>query len=208
MKIKNRDVIFFAGDSTTDDNKLQTMDGLGHGYVRLVRNALAAFRPREEFTIVNAGVSGNKSGELLERWERDVTACNPNVVFCMIGINDVWRHFDSISGSQYFVSAEEYEKNLEQIESKVKGVREFVWMLPFFMESNRTDAMRRMTDEYAAVMKRVAEKHGRRVLDTQAEFDEYMQSRAGQSISWDRVHPSEIGSMLLARAILREMEVW
>ena len=81
-------------------------------------------------------------------------------------------------------------------------------MLPFFMESSRADEMRVMTEEYAARMKKVAKKYGRAVLDTQAEFDEYMKSRAGQSIGWDRVHPNELGSMLLARLILREIEVW
>ena len=206
MELKNKDIIVFAGDSTTDANK--GGDGIGNGYVRLVRNALIAFRPNEEFTVVNAGISGNKSADLLERWDRDVTAYDPDIVFCMIGINDVWRHFDYIDPSDRFVSAKVYEENLEAICEKAKDTERFMFMLPFFMESNRTDEMRAMTDEFAAVMKKVAKKYNRPVLDTQSDFDEYMKSRSGQSIAWDRVHPGEYGSLLLARLILKELNVW
>ena len=47
MKIKDGDIIVFAGDSTTDADKNATGDGLGNGYVKLVRDALFAFRPSE-----------------------------------------------------------------------------------------------------------------------------------------------------------------
>lgn len=206
MELKNKDVIVFAGDSITDANK--NVDGLGNGYVRLVRNALVAFRPNEEFSIINAGISGNKSADLLERWDRDVMAYKPNVVFCMIGINDVWRHFDYLDPSDQFVSVEKYEKNLVAICEKAKNIERFMFMLPFYMETNRVDEMRVMTDQFAEAMNKVARLYSRPVLNTQGFFDEYMKSRPGQSISWDRVHPNEFGSMLIARGILKELSIW
>lgn len=136
MELKNKDIIVFAGDSTTDANKGE--DGIGNGYVRLVRNALIAFRPNEEFTVINAGISGNKSADLLERWDRDVTAYDPDIVFCMIGINDVWRHFDYLDPSDRFVSAKVYEKNLEAICEKAKTTEIFflfVYNLLYFVNS-------------------------------------------------------------------------
>lgn len=81
-------------------------------------------------------------------------------------------------------------------------------MLPFFMESHQGDEMRTMTRQYAEVMRRVAQKHGYPVLDTQAVFDEYMKSRSGQTICCDRVHPQQIGSALLSRLILKALEVF
>lgn len=206
MIIKDKSVIVFAGDSTTDAGKTVTPDGLGEGYVKLVHDALIAFRPWAEYRIVNAGVSGNKSRDLLARWDADVMGCKPDTVFCMIGINDVWRHFDLVDSSDALSSEKEYEENLTKICEKSKGIEQFVFMYPFFMERNASDEMRVMTDSYRKVMKKVADRYNRPVLDTQKEFDEYMKSRAGQSISWDRVHPNRIGSMLLARLILREIE--
>ena len=108
--IKNNDTIIFAGDSTTDADKKATFQELGNGYVRLIFHFLRAFRPENKYHLVNAGVSGNTSRDLLARWEQDVLAKKPDVVFCMIGINDVWRHFDTFEKEGYYVSLEEYER--------------------------------------------------------------------------------------------------
>ena len=43
----------------------------------------------------NSGVSGNTSRDLLQRFDSDVVALNPDWVSICIGINDVWRQFDS-----------------------------------------------------------------------------------------------------------------
>ena len=205
--IANKDTILFAGDSTTDADKKATFMELGNGYVRLIFHFLRAFRPENKYHLVNAGVSGNTSRDLLARWEQDVLAKKPDVVFCMIGINDVWRHFDTFEKEGYYVSLEEYERNLEQMAESAKGVREFVFVSPFFMEANRSDAMRQMTEQYAAVMKMVADRRGLRFVDMQAAFDLFLQHRSGISISWDRVHPGDTGSMIIARRLLEAMDV-
>lgn len=207
MKLKDGDIIVFAGDSTTDADRCATADGLGNGYVKLVSDALYAFLPTENYRVVNAGVSGNTSLQLLERWERDVMSLTPDVVFCMIGINDVWRHFDRCEPLQKRISVQEYVENLSLICEKTKDVRVFCIIPPYFMERNRTDEMRVMTEEYAAAAREVAKKFGADVLDVQPAFDEYMLGRSGQTISWDRVHPGWIGSQLIMREIFRYLEV-
>lgn len=207
MKLKDGDIIVFAGDSTTDADRCATADGLGNGYVKLVSDALYAFLPTENYRVVNAGVSGNTSLQLLERWGRDVMSLTPDVVFCMIGINDVWRHFDRCEPLQKRISVQEYVENLSLICEKTKGVRVFCIIPPYFMERNRTDEMRVMTEEYAAAAREVAKKYGADVLDVQPAFDEYMLGRSGQTISWDRVHPGWIGSQLIMREIFRYLEV-
>lgn len=207
MKLKDGDIIVFAGDSTTDADRCATADGLGNGYVKLVSDALYAFLPTENYRVVNAGVSGNTSLQLLERWERDVMSLTPDVVFCMIGVNDVWRHFDRCEPLQKRISVQEYVENLSLICEKTKGVRVFCIIPPYFMERNRTDEMRVMTEEYAAAAREVAKKYRADVLDVQPAFDEYMLGRSGQTISWDRVHPGWIGSQLIMREIFRYLEV-
>ena len=203
MKLKDGDVIVFAGDSTTDADKRSTADGLGNGYVKLVSDALYAFYPMENYRVVNAGVSGNTSLQLLERWERDVMSRAPDVVFCMIGINDVWRHFDRCEPLQKRISVQEYRENLSSVCEKTKGVRLFCVIPPYYMERNRTDEMRVMTEQFAAAARGVAKKYGADVLEVQPAFDEYMLGRSGQTISWDRVHPGWIGSHLIAREVFR-----
>lgn len=156
MELKNKDNIVFAGDSVTDADKTATADGLGSGFVRIIRNALIAFCPDKEFRIINAGVSGNKSADLLGRWEKDIQAFAPDVVICMIGINDVWRHFDYLEPSDQFVSKEDYKRNLELICEKSKNVDRFMFMVPYYMEANSADEMRVLTEDYANTLKEVA----------------------------------------------------
>lgn len=205
MRLKDGDTIVFAGDSTTDADKVMTPDGLGNGYVRLVRDALYAFRPQENFRIVNAGVSGNTSAHLLARWEQDVMAVKPDVVFCMIGINDVWRHFDNLDPLDHRITEEEYAKNLAKICEKTKGVRAFFLMPPYYLERNLSDEMRFMTERYAEQMRKVAAHYHLPLVELQPDFDAYMRGRSGQSISWDRVHPGSVGSMIIARRIMKEL---
>ena len=205
MNLRDKDTIVFAGDSVTDAEKLTTEDGLGRGYVKLMRDALIAFRPAEEYRVINAGVNGNTSRELLARWEKDVSEKKPDILFCMIGINDVWRHFDYLHPSARFVSEEEFGQNLQAICEKSKQVRDFCLIPPYFMERNRSDEMRCMTERYADIVRKVAAQRGVRTLELQPSFDAYMLHRSGLSISWDRVHPGTIGALIIARSILSEL---
>ena len=160
--------------------------------------------PQEWYKVVNAGISGNTTRDLLARWDKDVAGENPDVIFCLIGINDVWRHFDGLELPVNAVGEEEFGRNMRAICEKMKGKRAFV-LSPYYLERNRTDEMRAMTERYAAIARKTAEEYGFVYIDVQADFDEYMKSRPGQSISWDRVHPGEVGSMILARAVLRAL---
>ena len=67
MKFQDREVIVFAGDSVTDADKYNTGDRIGTGYVKLIRDALTAFEPQNLYKIVNAGISGDNSADLLAR---------------------------------------------------------------------------------------------------------------------------------------------
>ncbi len=198
--------IIFAGDSITDAGKNSTPDGLGAGYVHLVADALVAFRPWNLIKIINAGVSGNTSRDLLNRWRTDVASHNADYIFCLIGANDVWRQMDYRAFPEDLVLPEEYESNLIQFAKQTGGKAKFFFMTPFYMESNPKDEMRILMEKYAAIMKRVAEENGIPIIDLQDGFDRYMEYRPGQSICWDRVHPGRIGAQIIARDVLDTLE--
>jgi lysophospholipase L1-like esterase len=127
----------------------------------------------------------------------------PDWVSVMIGANDVWRQHDLPKQKEIHVLPEEYSATLEELVSqtkdKVKGV---VMMTPFFIEPNRKDAMRARMDEYGQLVKKVAKKHGAIFVDTQAGFDEALKSYYSGTLSWDRVHPNQVGHMIIARLFL------
>ena len=151
------------------------------------------------------GVIGDDitSRDLLERFGRDVTSLNPDWVSICIGINDVWRQFDSPAMPDCQVLPQEYEQNLEKMILEVKGKVKGIFLLsPYYMEPNREDKMRRRMDEYVAICAGLAGKHGCMYVDFQKMYEDYCNIRHSASIAWDRVHPNRVGATLMARAFL------
>ena len=117
MIFEHGDRIVFAGDSVTDMGSAcpvgdQGGENLGRSYVRIIDNMLAAWYPERIIAILNAGISGNTSRDLLARWDRDILGCSPMWVSICIGINDVWRQFDSPAMPDQMVLPEEYRENV------------------------------------------------------------------------------------------------
>ena len=212
MIFNDYDRIVFAGDSVTDMESAQPVgeglfDNVGRSYVRIIENMLSAIYPEVHVRVTNAGIGGNTSRDLLARFDRDVVQLNPDWVSICIGINDVWRQFDTPAMPDYAVFPEEYEQNLEKmiamIPQSVKGV--FI-LSPYYMEPNREDVMRARMDEYVAICKKLAEKYGFRFVDFQALYEDYCKIRHSSYIAWDRVHPNQVGATLMARAFLAQCD--
>ena len=49
---------------------------------------------QSDFELVGKGISGNKISDLLVRYETDVLDLNPDLVFYIYRINDVWHKYD------------------------------------------------------------------------------------------------------------------
>ena len=98
---------------------------------------------------------------------------------------------------------EEYEANLEKMILSVKGKGKGIFILtPYYMEPNPQDWMRKRMDEYGAICKKLAAKHGCCLVDLQEVFNRYFEYRHSSYIAWDRVHPNLIGATVIAKAFL------
>ena len=212
MIFKNFDRIVFAGDSVTDMGSQQPVgeglfENVGQGYVRIVENMRAVYYRELFLRVTNSGISGNTSRDLLERFDRDVVDLNPDWVSICIGINDVWRQFDSPAIIDSHVLPDEYEKNVEEMILKVKDKVKGIFILsPYIIEPIREDWVRKRMDEYVAISKKLAEKYGCRFVDFQKMYEEYCQFRHSSFIAWDRIHPNKIGSTLMAKTFLKECD--
>ncbi len=212
MIFENMDRIIFAGDSVTDMGSEQPVgeglfDNVGRSYVRVIENMLAVYYPEIKVRITNAGTSGNTSRDLLSRFDRDVVSLNPDWVSICIGINDVWRQFDCPAMPDAHVLPDEYKENVEKmilsVKDKVKGI--FI-LTPYIMEPNREDMMRKRIDEYVAICRELAEKHGCIFVDFQKMYEDYCSIRHSSYIAWDRIHPNQVGATLMAREFLKYCE--
>ena len=212
MKLDKNDKLVMIGDSITDCGRVQPVgeglfDALGRGYVAQVDALLGSACPERGVRVVNMGLGGNTVRDLAKRWQPDVLDLAHNWVSVMIGINDVWRQFDSPRQTEIHVGPVEYARTLNELVTRtLPHVTQMVLMTPFYLEPSRADAMRARMDEYGGIVKDLAAKHGTLCVDTQAAFDEVLQHCYPAALAWDRVHPNQTGHMVIARAFLRALE--
>src|SRR5437868_3690371 len=115
MIIQPNSKLVMIGDSITDCGRTRPIaeapyDALGNGYVSLVNGLITATNPELRLRILNMGISGNTVRDLKARWQSDVLALEPDWLSILIGINDVWRHFDMPLQSELQVPLDEYAR--------------------------------------------------------------------------------------------------
>lgn len=153
------------------------------------------------------GVSGNTVRDLQTRWQSDVLELKPDWLSICIGINDVWRHFHSPNQPEWHVSLDEYTQTLDELLRVTRpSLNGLILMTPYFIEPNRSEPMRTMMDQYGAAVRQLAEKYQALFVDTQAAFDAALTDLHPMALAWDRVHPTNAGHMILARAFLKAIE--
>ncbi len=209
MLIHRGSKLLMIGDSVTDAERKRPVgegrgEDIGKSYVAIVNALLSSACPEEQIRVINMGVSGNTSRDLLQRFQTDVLDLNPDWLTIMIGINDIWRQFDAPLRPEVHVYPEEYEANLNHMLELVKGkVKQTVLMTPVFMERNRQDEMRAALDTYIAIMKKTAERHNAMFIDVQSAYEQVLEHMHPMNIAWDRVHPNMTGHMIIARSFLK-----
>ena len=207
MDIKNKTIVFI-GDSITDMNreKVNFWDQnhlYGHSFVFLLASGFGYEFPAGGIKIYNRGISGNKSRDLVDRWQSDVLDLKPDIVNILVGINDIIL---SVHENKPF-SLEEYEKNLsEMVEKTYESAPETQIILcePFaFPEAAAKeyyDAFKTSVPLLRDSCHRIAKKYGCLFVPLQEVFDKaYAQNpQCGYSHwIWDGIHPTAAGHRII-----------
>ncbi len=211
MLIEKNTKLLLFGDSVTDMNKKEPGEGLfeaiGVGYAADLQSFFATSYPDYNIRVINKGVSGNTSRDLVVRFEKDVLPYKPENLLICIGINDVWRQFDTPLIYEDAVSPKEYEKNLIHIiESSKDFVKKLILVTPYYIEENEKDRMRARMDEYSAIVKKLAEKYGAVFVDMQSAWVKILKYYHSSYFTWDRIHPNSQGGMYMAKTILNKLD--
>ena len=204
LKIQAGQTLLFTGDSITDCGRTYPLgagSGLGDGYVALVESLLAAQYPQTPVRILNTGISGNRVTDLQERWQCDILEHQPDWLAIMIGINDVWRQFDTPDDPAP-VTPQIFEATYRALLQRIPPTTQTLLATPFLIEADPTDPMRQQMAHYGRIVKSLAGEFDLPCIDTQAAFNAYLQHRPAQSLAEDRVHPNQTGHTILAKAFL------
>jgi len=171
--------------------------------------------------VINAGIGGNRSSQLLKRLDRDVLANHPTTVIVMVGTNDRLN-----SGG--FIDIKTYRKNMERLITKIQagGARVLLMTPPTCIPEllyTRHDKnkyadqppVERM-NEVRMVLLKIAHEKGIPVID----FHDYLikhkiaddtknsvTRNPANSGSKDGVHLTPAGYQLLARLVDDKLKV-
>ncbi|MGN6811297.1 MAG: SGNH/GDSL hydrolase family protein [Thermomicrobiales bacterium] len=198
-----RAVVVGLGDSITDD--LQS-------WLEILRHLLELRRGTDGIVVVNAGVSGETTAQMLARFV-EVVAQQPAWVLCMAGTNDARRHGQR--PAKTLVSLDETERNLMALRhfAATQTAARWLWLTPATVVEAAIAAdpflsgqqLSWRNDDLAAIAATV-----RRQPDPCVD----VQSRFGRPANPDLLlpdglHPNLAGQTLIARAVVERLgELW
>ena len=196
--------ILFQGDSVTDAGRDRSQSAdMGEGYPRYASAMIQDSYPDTEFEFVNLGISGNRTEHLVARLESDFIEVQPDIVSIMIGINDVWHHYEH---DLVETTDEQFEANYRLILDNIKSRTNARILLiqPFLLDSvvpsrgilceelaRKQEIIRKLVDEYA---------------DAYLPLDEVLHTEADEEPAYysaDGVHPTPDGACYIGEAYLR-----
>ena len=184
-------VTVFIGDSVTDCDRL-IQPPYGDGYVYNIANS-----GRLKGEIINVGTSGHRLVDLENRWTTDVLAHKPTLVSVAIGINDMWRRYDSNDPT----SVEDFEEGYRRVltATKAHGNPDLVLCEPFLLSvREEMKSWREDLDPKIAVVHAMAAEFGARLVRFDQRLNDVAQKMSMLELAEDGVHPSKLGHQIMA----------
>jgi acyl-CoA thioesterase-1 len=191
-------VLLFQGDSNTDWNRVkEDYYDLGGGYVHLVQQAFPHIQ------VLNRGVSGDRTTELLTRWQKDCLEIQPDYLSIFVGINEVWHKYkwNKPMTSQQF--EENYRSLLLQVKerlplTKLLLLSPFVFPIGDYNEQWMPDLI-----EETAIVEQLSIEFQAIFLNMQQFMDSLLSTHSMQELTYDGVHPTPLGFEFISEEIIK-----
>lgn len=188
--------VVFIGDSITDAGRdRRDPRSLGDGYVSLLAPELMAAGA----AVRNLGISGDRVKDLLARRDAELMPTEPDLLTVYVGVNDMWRRFDSGDPT----SAEAFEASYRAFLDPVVDAHapRLILMEPFFLPltAAQEDWLGDL-DEKRAVVRALAAAYDADLVPLSDAIAAAAAEHGASAIAPDGVHPSALGSRLIADA--------
>lgn len=206
---KKGQVVLFQGDSVTDCGRdRDDMTSLAGGYAGKIASVYNTLFPDNEVAFINKGVSGDRVTDLIVRYPDDILDIAPDFISILIGINDVWRRYDSNDPSTVDAFYDHYEYLLKMIKHNMPNVKIMI-MEPFVLNSLPDRATwREDLDPKIQVVRELARKYADYYLPLDGMFASLCTNNYSQEeLAADGVHPTDLGHALIAKAYLEALDI-
>ena len=199
---KANDLILFTGDSITDCGRNRNnAQSLGEGYVNRVAARLGMDHPEMNLRFRNTGIGGDRTCDLLARWNADCIELHPDWVSILVGINNTWRRYDSNDPTPDHIFESEYRALLMRVKSESSA--RIVICSPFLVHvDNSIGRMREDLDPKIGIIRNLADEFDAIWVDFDAAFVSAQRRHIPAYWAEDGVHPSGAGHALMAETWL------
>lgn len=213
IDLQDGDTLVFLGDSITH----QCL------YTQYVEDYYYTRYPDRRIRFYNSGVSGDKAGDALARFEGDVAALKPKYVTILLGMNDgTYRHFDRVTFDRYEAGMSEVLDRIREINATAIAMGPSMYDArvsltnPPRWVASKPEEGKEVTGYYAAVLafygawvRDQATHRGLAYVDMQNTMEQLTRSQRVEDPAFtlipDAVHPNANGQAVMAFALLEQM---
>ncbi|MBX7207829.1 MAG: SGNH/GDSL hydrolase family protein [Verrucomicrobiaceae bacterium] len=210
LGLKDGDRFIFIGDSITH----QCL------YTQFVENFFFTRYPQTRIHFRNAGVSGDRAADALDRFDDDIASFKPTVATVLLGMNDgTYKNFD-------MPTFETYSKDMLKLMDRLDAIKcRVILMSPTMFDHQAWDAMIRQNPEkakgrdvtnYNAVLafygkwaQEVARKRGYQFVDMYGPLNTFtIEERKTDpqfTLIPDAIHPAIDGQLVMAYSLLKQV---
>lgn len=195
------ETVIDLGDSITDDEQ---------SWLEILRYLLDFRRGQDGIKVVNAGVSGDTTSQMISRFV-GVALQQPDWIICMAGTNDARLHGQA--PTKVLVSIEETEKNLKMLRNfaTTQTSARWVWMTPATVIEEKIAAFHfpvpfqvMWLNKGLVAIAEIVRGQQEPVVDLQAAFG---LSPNPELLLIDGLHPSLVGQTAIARALVERLSI-
>ena len=205
IDLKDGQTLVFVGDSITH----QCL------YTQYIEDYYYTRYPKLRIHFHNAGVSGDRACDALERFDDDVAACKPRYATVLMGMNDGgYRGFDK-------AVFDAYQRDMSKLLDRLAAIGATAIPITPTMHDARSARLRGKGAEprdtyyngvlglYGAWLREVAQVRGLGFVDMYSPLNQLTlagrKKDANFSLIHDSVHPDAPGQVVMAAAILDDM---
>lgn len=210
LGLKNGDRFIFIGDSITH----QCL------YTQYVENFFYTRYPDIRLHFRNAGISGDKAQDALNRWDEDIAAFQPTVATVLLGMNDgIYKDFDKPTFDTYAKGMLELMDKLDSIKCRVivmsptmfdhQAWKVKVQQAPEYARGRVPDGYNAVLAYYGKWLQEVARERGYLFVDLFGPLNTFtVQERKKDpafTLIADAIHPGNDGAFVMAYSLLQQL---
>ncbi len=192
--------ILFQGDSITDAGRdKRNYHDMGPGYPHYASEQIKLDFPNTELEFINLGISGTRSGQLLDRAYRDIILIDADIISVLIGINDIWHRYgaDKVDTSDERIALH-YRTLMSKLKTETNA--KIVAISPYVLDAPDKVQIKSDLDNILPMIKEVAKEYADVYIPLDELFAEAIKTQPQPMYySADGIHPNDNGARFIGK---------